>query len=626
MAKFSLPSAPSLSVMAIDKFLGVDFTNSPASVMIEMSPNCKNMIRDVPGKVRKCMGYSTDATYADKINGCHKLQGDTDRLIHTGTKIYKGEAVLYTSANNERSKSWQFGNKLYILDGLKLLVYDGTTITPADSNAYIPTLTIAKSPKGGGTEYEALNLLQPGFTEKFAGTKTDTEYQLSFGNLDSTPVEVKVMDSNGDMVEKILTTDYTVDRINGKITFVTAPGESPVPGEDNVFITAYRTVSGYADRINKCTFGIMYGVGGAADRLFISGNPDYLNQDWYSAQNDPTYFPDTAYSQLGSPNSAIMGYSIISNYLAAHKDENETHQSIILRNGELIEDKNGELIEDKPSFRIVNTLQGAGAIAKDTFAYLATEPLFLTRLGVYAITAQDVTGEKYAQNRSFYINGKLLTETDLEKSFAVVYKDMYWLFLNGVAYILDGLQPLPTVDQMPYATRQYACFYRTNIPASCAWVEDGVLHFGTSDGKVNKFYTSKNTLTSYSDNGEPIEAIWETPDIDGKLFYKNKTFRQMAIRLQAAAATSVSYFCMRNGLWDLVRNDEMSARCFSFSNMTFSKLTFVCNNTQKIITSKVRIKKVDKARFRYINNKKDEPFGIQDIAFEFVETGNYKGG
>lgn len=621
MMNFKVPSSPSRDVMLVQDFLGVDFTNSPASVKKEMSPNCKNMIRDVPGKVRKCMGYITDATYPSKINGSHRLHGDSCRLIHSGTNIYKCEEVLYSDAADERSKSWQLGDKLYILDGKKMLVYDGTTITTVDSNAYIPTLTIAKNPSGGGTEYEPLNLLQAGFTEKFGvteSTKTETVFQLSFENLDDTPVIVKVMNENGEMVTKTLTTDYTVDRENGTVTFVTAPGKSPIDGEDNVFITAYRTVSGYADRINKCKIGIMYGVGGAADRLFLSGNPDYLNQDWYSAQNDPTYFPDTAYSQLGSPNSAIMGYSIISNYLAAHKDENETHQSIILRSG--------ELIENEPAFRIVNTLQGAGAIAKDTFGYLSTEPLFLTRLGVYAITAQDVTGEKYAQNRSFYINGKLLTETDLENSFAVVYKDMYWLFINGVAYILDGLQPLPTVDQMPYATRQYACFYRTNIPASCAWTEDGVLYFGTTDGKINKFHTSKTTLTSYSDNGEPIEAIWETPDIDGKLFYKNKTFRQMAIRLQAAAATSVSYYCMRNGLWDLVRNDEMSARCFSFSNITFSKLTFVCNNTQKIVTSKVRIKKVDKARFRYINNKVNEPFGIQDIAFEFVETGNYKGG
>ena len=97
--------------------------------------------------------------------------------------------------------------------------------------------------------------------------------------LDATAVKVEVLNSSGVWIEKTLTTDYTVDRTNGIINFTSAPGVSPVTGEDNVRITAYRTVSGYADRIKKCTTGILYGVNGAMDRLFLTGNPDYPNQD-----------------------------------------------------------------------------------------------------------------------------------------------------------------------------------------------------------------------------------------------------------------------------------------------------------------------------------------------------------
>ena len=471
---FKVPSSPARSLCNISDFLGCDFTNSPTAVAESMSPNCINMIRDVPGKVRKCMGYRTLETYPQKINGYHQLQGEEYPVVHSGTKMYVNNEVVYEGAADERSKSFQLNNKMYIIDGKKMLVYDGETLSPASSVAYIPTLTIAKAPSGGGTQYEALNLIQSGFTEKFQGTEKDKEYQLTFGNLDTTTVVVKIMDENGDFVEKAENTDFTVDRTTGIVTFTTAPGKSPVTGEDNVVITAYRTVDGYADRVNKCTFGILYGVNGAADRLFISGNPDFKNYDWYSQQYDPTYYPDTAYSVLGTTNSAVMGYSIISGYLAAHKDENELHQSILIREG--------TLTDGEPTFRIINTLQGVGAIAKDTFCYLCTEPLFLTRIGVYAITAQDVTGEKYSQNRSFYLNGKLLKEANLEKAFAFVYKDFYWLCLNGVAYILDGLQPLPPTDNMPYATRQYVGFYRTNLPANCMWTDGGELYFGTYDG------------------------------------------------------------------------------------------------------------------------------------------------
>lgn len=614
--KFSIPSSPSRSVLTISTFLGADFTNSPAAVSENQSPNCKNMIRDVPGKVRKCMGYKKIAEYDDQINGYHYIRGEQYGLVHAGTKMYYNGVVKYSDANNARSRSWQFDNKLYIVDGKKLLVWDGAEVKPASEYAKIPTVTIAKAPNGGGTSYEDLNLIQPGFTELFAGTEGDTAYHMTFGGLDDTTVKAYILDSSGSWAEKTENTDFTVDRENGIINFTAAPGKSPVTGEDNVKITAYRTVSGYADRINKCCIGTQYGLKGAMDRLFLSGNPDYINQDWFSDQNDPTYFADTYYSSLGTSKSAIMGYSVINNYLATHKDEMETDQFIVLREG--------VLADNKPVFRSVNTLQGAGAIAKDTFAYLSSEPLFLTRSGVYAITAQDITGEKYGQNRSFYLNGKLLKESDLEKSFAFVYKDMYWLCVNGVAYILDGLQPMQTDKSMPYSTRQYAGFYRTNLPANCMWEKDGNLYFGSTDGRVCEFYSDSDALVSYNDDGEKIEAIWETPDLDGKLFYKNKTFRYLAVRLKSAVATTLEMYVQKRGLWSFIKKDNYTARYLSFGSVVFSKFTFSSDQTQKIIPTKLRVKKVDKARFRFVNAELNEPFGLFDIALEYVENGNHK--
>lgn len=614
--KFSIPSSPSRSVLTISTFLGADFTNSPAAVSENQSPNCKNMIRDVPGKVRKCMGYKKIAEYDDQINGYHYIRGEQYGLVHAGTKMYYNGVVKYSDANNARSRSWQFDNKLYIVDGKKLLVWDGAEVKQASEYAKIPTVTIAKAPNGGGTSYEDLNLIQPGFTELFAGTEGDTAYHMTFGGLDDTTVKAYILDSSGSWAEKTENTDFTVDRENGIINFTAAPGKSPVTGEDNVKITAYRTVSGYADRINKCCIGTQYGLKGAMDRLFLSGNPDYINQDWFSDQNDPTYFADTYYSSLGTSKSAIMGYSVINNYLATHKDEMETDQFIVLREG--------VLADNKPVFRSVNTLQGAGAIAKDTFAYLSSEPLFLTRSGVYAITAQDITGEKYGQNRSFYLNGKLLKESDLEKAFAFVYKDMYWLCVNGVAYILDGLQPMQTDKSMPYSTRQYAGFYRTNIPANCMWEKDGNLYFGTTDGRVCEFYSDSDALVSYNDDGEKIEAIWETPDLDGKLFYKNKTFRYLAVRLKSAVATTLEMYVQKRGLWSFIKKDNYTARYLSFGSVVFSKFTFSSDQTQKIIPTKLRVKKVDKARFRFVNSELNEPFGLFDIALEYVENGNHK--
>ena len=319
---------------------------------------------------------------------------------------------------------------------------------------------------------------------------------------------------------------------------------------------------------------------------------------------------------LGTQQSAIVGYSIVNERLATHKDNMEDGRNVIIREG--------NLVDGRPAFPIVNTLQGEGAIAPRSFAYLVNEPLFLTKLGVFAITAQDVTGEKYAQQRSFYLNGKLLEEPGLEDAVAVVFKDMYWLCLNGAAYILDGLQYSSTKNE-PYSTRQYAGFYRTNMPARVLLVRDGRLWMGGEDGGLRRFFDDKNALTSYSDDGQAIHAVWETPDFSGKLFYKNKTFRFLAVRLASAIATSVRISGQRRGLWAQIKEDTTSARHFNWAYWNWDKFSWSNDETPKTLSTKVRIKKVDKARFRFENSEVNEPFGLFDFAVEFVENGNFKG-
>lgn len=616
MAQFSVPAAPSRSILVIDEFHGVDFTNSPTNVDEKKSPNAPNMIRDVPGKVRKSMGWHTVKQYSERINGVHFRREDTDGLVHSGTKLYKGDDEVYSEANDERSQSWQFGENLYIVDGKALLTYDGTDVKLTSTVAKIPTLTIAKSPTGGGTPFEDLNLIQPAFIELFAGTETDKVYSMTFSGLDAV-VLVEKLQSNGTWKTLSAGTDYIADLAAGKVTFTTAPGKSPITGEDNVRITASRLVAGYADRINKCRFGTLFGVNGAADRLFLSGNPDFVNYDWHSGQNDPTYWPDTGYSVIGTEKSAIVGYSIINDRLATHKDDQADGRNVVIRQG--------DLVDSEAVFPVVNTLQGQGAVATYSFAYLVNEPLFLTKLGIYAITAQDITGEKYAQNRSFFVNGKLLEEENLQEAFAFVYKDLYWLCINGVAYILDGLQPLQTDKSMPYSTRQYAAFYRTNVPARVMWEREGQLFFGSPDGRICQFYDDPASQLSYNDDGQPIYCCWETPDFSGKLFYKNKTFRFLAVRLAAAIATSVKLYGRRRGIWTFIKEDDTRARYFNWQYLDWSKFSWSNDETPQVITTKVRIKKVDKSRFRLENDVLNEPFGINDVAIEYVENGNFKG-
>lgn len=559
-------------------------------------------------------------------------------IYHVGTDFYlrasnsKDFTKVYSSANQHLSKSWQFNKNLYILDGKDIYSYaigDETVAPIGEENGYIPTVTIAKDMHGGGVPYEPLNMLQPAFIETFQGIADWRMCYLSFRNLDSTPVRAWVMNASGAWEEKFEGTDFNVNRGIGLVDFVDAPGVSPIKGEDNIKIQAYRTVPGYKERITKCTNGTLFGVGGAEDRLFLTGNPDYPNWDFYSEQYDPTYFPDTGYSALGSEQSAIVGYALVNNYLAAFKDGFDTSQSVFIREGDLVvkTTKIGDATYEtsEPAFKLINTLQGNGVVAPYAFGYLTTEPLFLTKSGIYAITAQDITGEKYSQNRSFYLNGQLTKESGLENAVATTFNDMYVLALNNQLYILDGLQATRTDRSEPYSTRQYVGFHCKDVPAVCLWTDNDLLWFGTGDGKVCFFNNDVEALESYNDDGEPIYCCWETPDLDGKLFYKNKTFRYFAIRMMKVLRTSVALWSEKLGAWTFIKEDKTAGLTFDFENIDFEAFSFSTDRSEKVVHTKVRVKKVDKARFRVENGKINEPFGLIDLALEYVESGNYKG-
>lgn len=561
-------------------------------------------------------------------------EAKTIRLYHVGTELFVergGEyKKIFDNMNEKKSSSWQFSSYIYIVDGKNFLRFkegdeSATDIVSAGIGT-VPIVTIARDPSGGGISYQDRNLLQAQYEERFLGTDGTKDYQLSYFPLDSNVVTAEVMQNDGSFKTLTEGTDFSVNRTTGIVTFNVAPNKSPLDGEDNVYIKAYKTAEGYSEKIKNCTIGTMYGVNGASDRLFLSGNPNFPNYDWYSEINDPLYFADTSYSVLGSETSAIMGYSKVGNYLATFKDATEVSESVIIRAGVFSEqkDENNNTVTTTV-FRIENTLQGAGTICKHSFGYLETEPLFLTKEGIFAITSQDITGEKYGQNRSFFLNGKLLDENNLDEAYCVNFDNYYMLAINSHLYLLDGLQPTSTDKSLPYATRQYVGFYCDNIPAYTLWVDEDRLWFGTTDGRVCVFHKDSSALESYNDNGQPISAWWETPELDGQLFYKNKTFRYLAVRLMSSLATSVSIYGKKHGIWSLLKIDHTSARYFAFSKIVFSKFSFSVDTSEQLSHTKVRIKKVDKARFKLENSELNEPFGIYDFALEYIESGNYKG-
>lgn len=614
MGKVAAPASPQTLTVKIPQFLGADLTNDPGYMSVYRSPDCPNMIRESAGKVRKWIGWHTVKQYPGPVNGFHRYSGpDGDiHLVHAGDKLYIDDEVIYEGMGQGRSVSRQLAGKLIIADGQRLLMFykegEETVCCPVDQKAYVPTITISRSPSGGGTTYEAVNLLGSGRKDSFLGNATDREYRLSANRITSVEKVERLLEG-GDYEE---ITRYTTDLTAGKVIFDKAPGESVLTGHDNIIITYHKQVEGYADRINKGDIMTLYGVSGAMDRIFLSGGGENKNRDYYCQMDDATYWGDLWYSVIGSDISSIMGYSIINDKLATHIDRSENDTNIILRSGELTS-------EGKPSFTLAGSFGGGGAVSKYAFATLETEPLFLTDSGIMAVTVGDVIGERFSQLRSYYLNGLLLKQ-DLGQAVCAVYDRFYMLAAGGYLFALDGTQSV-IEKNMPYSGRQYEGFYRTGVNARCIRNIDGVLTFGTEEGYVRRFYTDYSLPANFNDDGRRIKASWSTPEISGDRFYYKKRFKLLAVMIGSAIATGLRAWADYDGIKEMLMDYDGSARYLSFSNITFSKFSFRTDRTGRIIREKISVKPDDKkARFIFENSVADEPFALYDATIEFTQS------
>jgi hypothetical protein len=619
MAKFTAPKPKAKQSENIETFLGADLSNGSNNVAKNRSPSCPNMIRSEVGKVEQRGGISLVKTYAGQINGVHFLYGaTTKKLVHHGTKIsLDGDTPteLYSTAKDGRSVSKQINGKLWILDGLKYLMYDGTTITAVENTGTIPVTLIARAPTGGGTVLEPINLIQKSQTVKFAGLASVTVYYLPYAALDADTLIIKKLKVDGTFDTLVEGTHFTVNRTLGTITFGTAPGVSPITGEDNIWVTFAKTFSGYADRINKCDVSILYGMNGARDRLFVTGNPSLPNYDYYSQLNDPTFFGDINYGVIGQDSSKIVNYSIVNDYLVTHKDNAENDNNTNLRKG--------ELINSKAVFTSQGSYQTSGALAKYSFANMENEPVYVTtEKNISAVTPSSVLGERFSQERSYYITRALEKESCLADSFGYVFDKFYFLACGSTIYVLDSLQYSVSKDR-PLSHRQYECYYFPNISARVLWEENGQLHFGTADGKIKKFVARKA-----DDEGVAISAWWDTPFLDGKSFADKKTFVYIAVRLAVALLTGVRISVFVNGKWNILKDYTNEANFVIFKNssvsLSNSKFSFRTDSTPKTLGSKIKEKNHDKVQFRFENSRLGDTFGLYKILIEYTEGNKYR--
>jgi len=601
-------------------FRGADFSTDPSLVESCRSPLCTNIVADGGGMPQKRLGYRTVRSLGDTVYGLFGAEfgGTVKRLAHAGTKLYAWAddgtpAVLLSGLPRRKSRAVFLAGKLWIVTGGGFYSYDGTEAKRVSaSGAYVPTTTITRSPSGGGVSYEAVNLLTPYRKNAFQTDGKSVKFTLD-GEIDvSGAVRAWVW---GEEV-----TDFTLDRAAGTITFPSAPAAPDAGASDGLVVQFPHTVEGYADRIDKCTIITTYGIG-TNDRAVLSGNEELPNVDWTSGMNDPTYFPDLLYNEVGSEATAILGYCRLGRSLGIVKEDNGQDSTIYLRTAEL---QDSEIAQPQQQ-----AVAGVGSIAPGSFASLLDDPLFLSRNGVMAVTTNSYTSEKITQGRSFYVNNKLNDEPEREKAEAVIWNGMYMLALpNGHVYALDGRQN-KTYRSAALGDYVYEGYYFENIPASC-WLNrragaEESLYFGTADGRICKLNTDIEDMSRYSDDGAAISAVWATKyDDDGTpAVLKTLLKRGCCVTIKPYARSSAEVYIRADrtgGHEKKVAGKPMDI--LDFSDIDFERITFNTDESPQEIFLNRKVKNYKRLQIIVRNQEPNEGFGIFQITKHYV-TGNY---
>ncbi|HJA49483.1 MAG TPA: hypothetical protein H9790_09245 [Candidatus Agathobaculum intestinipullorum] len=600
MRAYQFPQPEVVQETVVSSFGGVDFRTHETKLPLSRSPDMQNMICDQNDYLVKRTGWQTQQTYGAPIYGLFPLPDGNGCAVHAGKTLYTrlsdgSQAALCSDMNEAFSQSFVMGGVLYLLDGKTFRAVQrsakgtGWEAVRVQDIAYVPTTTISAAPTGGGTSYEAVNLLTPKRINTFIGNGSATQFQVDSKELDNATVTAAV--------DNQTVTVSSVDRATGLVTLASPPANGN--GLANVAITFSKTVSGNADKINRCRFAGLYG-GKNDTRVFLAGNPDEPACDWQSGLYDPTYFPDTGYTRMGTDAAAIVGYL------------KQYESQLIVKEGGAQESasyrRTFTLADDGTAlYPLSQGAQGEGAVCPRSFASLNDLPMFLSARGVQGVFGTSVAEQRTIRSVSDAIVPKLEAEPGLENACAIVFEGKYYLAVNGHVYIADGALTEPSGDP--------AWFYWTNVPAQCFAVLENRLWFGTADGRLCRFSLPEED-GAYCDDDAPIDAYWRTPTLPLGDWGRMKTVRDVIPTLvpHSRSGATVQYESEDGKTLALSRNMDL----FSFKTLDFSRFSFRCVPGALSYRTRYRQHRMPLLAVRIGNDRIDEPFGLLALTIRWT--------
>lgn len=526
------------------EFRGVDLASSIAQASGARATYMRNFINEngVNSKRNGWEQLGYGLWNSNEIDGIFPININNKDfiIIAVGGEFYKAEkskfnGYKYTKIaapqKYEKGRRMCFvsKNRAYIIGGGAYLVFgtwdDANYVIKEvydDIDTYIPTTTININKDGyevGGAEIDTTavvdveNMLSSRRKNGIVGDAADSTFTVDTKKIDEgTHVLVRGSVKGADDVVKEVefsnlkdgaygtelydtSTNTSVGQIvwsTGKISFSVAT--NPISENTDNLTIEFSYDTGNRRQIENCSFGTRFGVGGNPDRLFLSGNPDFPNIDWHSDEEDFTYFRLDSSAVMGSESIPIMGYARLSDStLIVYKKENSQEANLFFRTGEYVTsyESDGTTIKEiRGVFPVTAGAIGEGAVSPWANMTLVNDILMLSSNGVFGIELDSnvMSQQRYAKERSRFINAEITAIDDLSTAIAVVFKGKYYLAIEGKVYVADARYK-SSVDGDMSDTFNYEWWVWDNMPVNVWAVVSGELWFGSTDGRICRMTT-----------------------------------------------------------------------------------------------------------------------------------------
>lgn len=570
---------------------GINLLDLEYEQEVNQSPNLLNMMYR-NGAFGKRYGQEYYHDFGETIYSTGNYKGDI--IVHAGANIYKGFTSIYSDMPEKKGLFINFNRMLYYICD-KFYVIGNNDDTFKEVEPYVPDLVINRKPDGTYSDtIEDYNRIGTGFKNTFHGDGTSKIYILTDKNLDE---KAPIVEVDG---QTLSSDKYTIDYTEGKVTFTTAPAK----GTNNVVITVYKTEQDYINTILASKYWIAYG-GENNSRLFLAGGGESIY--YYSEVFDATYFPENNYARIGNTEDDITGFGEQYDILMAFKPTEIFALSYYTDS------------EGKGQFtsKLVNAKIGCDA--PYSIQLINNQLVWLSTInGVCTLVSTNIEDERNVRvisrniDGGYRING-LMQENNLKKAVSVDWDNKYFLTINSKVYMWDYLMtPYANTGRLDSDAKRLSWFLFDNFDVY-EYVKDG-----------RELYYAKGTKlvllnNLYSDFGEPIHAIYQSPLFQFGAVEYLKTVKNMYVQVRADTTSKINIkYITEESPNGEIEKEPIIVYGRLWKGFNWGTFGWTMINFGNTFRRKCSLKKIQMAGIIFENDENDRDMSISHLSFQYT--------